>query len=294
MNLLLRNSHIKNQNWYNMSLVTNIIKNITTYVPFSSDNTINKKEIYEPSFESFITITGLSKIKKCSMCDYFIPENMNKINATNEFIPVRFENSPIQQKFKQIIDNMRDPINHNIMQQCYYELCKICKIYPPRKNENKMIYGKLAEASIGNALYKMNIDYIDLDKLCNASGEYKTDFKIGEFRVSLKTKKNKKSGNIILINTHSTSYHGDKIKIDVLLCIIEDGKLYFIPHDIVDESIFIKHNPGNIAYMKSIIKYMDDHYSEFIYTFPGLSEKQKNEIANSIELDIMRKLYACL
>jgi hypothetical protein len=217
-------------------------------------------------------------------------EQMNDPNR-EPFSPVRFENSPIQQKFKNTIDIMRDHKNHNIMQQCYYEICKICKIYPPRKNENKMVYGKLAEIAIANVLCKMNIDCINLDKLCNIGSEYKNDFKIGEFMVSLKTKKMKKSGDIILINTHSTSDHGDNLEIDLLLCIIEDGKLYFIPHDIIDESIFIKHNPGNIAYANSVLKYMDDLYSDFIYTFPKLSEIQKDEISKMTEVDLIHKLY---
>lgn len=217
-------------------------------------------------------------------------EQMNDPNR-EPFSPVRFDNSLIQQKYKQTIDIMRDRKNHNIMQKCYYEICKICKIYPPRKNENKMVYGKLAELAIATTLCEMNIECIDLDKLRNVGSQYKNDFKTGDFLVSLKTKKNKKSGDIILINTHSTSDHGDNLEIDLLLCIIEEGKLYFIPHDVIDESIFVKHNPGNIAYANSILKYMDDQYSDFIYTFPALSETQNDEISKMTEVDLMHKLY---
>lgn len=312
MNILLRNtqSYAKKYNLTNPS-ITNIYYGIYNKTAYTQYLKLSYSTLINESFTSISFSKKLPDIEQVYSGSYrFLSDNSNKtmvnrrtmlntyidiqIKRNHEpFSPVHFKNSDIQQKFKQTIDIMRDPKNHNIMRQCYFEICKICKMYPPRKNENKMIYGKMVEAAIGNALSKMNIECIDLDKLCNVGSEYKNDFKLGEIMLSLKTKKNKR-GNIILINTHSTLDHGDNLKINVLLCIIESGKLYFIPYDLVDESIFVKHNPGNIAYANSILKYMENHYSDFIYTFPELSENQGKEISTISEHDLIRTLYTVL
>jgi len=47
-----------------------------------------------------------------------------------------------------IIEEMKLPINEEKMRKCYKELFKISRKFPPQKNENKFIYGKLGEKAL--------------------------------------------------------------------------------------------------------------------------------------------------
>ena len=220
-----------------------------------------------------------------------IKEHKEKKKDPNreKFIPTPFEDSPIQQEFQRLIQIM---VQHeNDMQICHYEMHKINKCYPSRKNENKMVFGKLAERSLYNAWRnKLGIDCTDLDNLCNVGSEYKNDFRIGDLAVSQKTTKNK-TGDIILINTYSTLDHGDNLNIDLVLCVIETGKIYFIPHDVVDEIQYVEYETGRIVYKNAIKKFMETDYPQYIYTFPPLSEEQQKNIENMNEIDLIGMLF---
>jgi len=200
------------------------------------------------------------------------------------FIPAK--DSHTQQEFTKLIHKMNE--FPEVMQKCHLELHKINKMFPSRKNENKMVFGKLAERSLSCAYNKMGIQCIDLDKLCEVGSEYKNDFKIGDIKISQKTTKNK-TGDIILINTFSTLDHD--LNIDLLLCVIETGKIYFIPHDVVDELEYVDYKPGRIVYKNSIKKYIENNYPQFVYSFPPLSEKQSEEINETVDVDLIARLY---
>jgi hypothetical protein len=47
-----------------------------------------------------------------------------------------------------IIEEMKMEKNEDKMRKCYKELIKISKKFPPQKNENKFIYGKLGEKAL--------------------------------------------------------------------------------------------------------------------------------------------------
>jgi hypothetical protein len=231
------------------------------------------------------------KEKTKKMIENRIKEHKEKRNDPNreKFIPTRLEDSPIQQEFNRLILIMNENVEH--MRTCHYEMHKINKCYPSRKNENKMVFGKLAERALYNAWRnKIGIDCTDLDNLCNVGSEYKNDFKIGDLAISQKTTKNK-TGDIIMINTYSTLDHGDNLNIDLVLCVIETGKIYFIPHDIVDEIQYVEYETGRIVYKNAIKKFIETDYPQFIYTFPPLSEEQQKNIDNLKEIDLIGTLY---
>ena len=44
-----------------------------------------------------------------------------------------------------LVNELNNPINFNIMAHCFFNISKISRLFPPAKNENKFIYGKLIE-----------------------------------------------------------------------------------------------------------------------------------------------------
>lgn len=190
-------------------------------------------------------------------------------------------------KIKSIIEVLNN--NSLVMDICLYELHLISIKYVPQKNENKFIYGKLIEKSLINALTKVGYNVNDLDKNHSIGSEYRNDIKLLDINFSIKGKLNKK-GNIILINKKSTNLHD--IEMYVLLCIINEEKLYFIPYNIIDKiETYITSDSGTISYKGKLITYVDKNYPNYIYKFNKLSNTQYNDLKNHSEIDIMTKLY---
>lgn len=177
----------------------------------------------------------------------------------------------------------------NVMQQCLYYILKISRKYPPQKNENKFIYGKLIERALINALTNIGIENIvDLDDTHLIGSEYKNDIRMFGVDMSIKAKLNK-GGDIILINKKSTCDH--IIQIQTIVCIINERKLYFIPSDIVDNALYVKHDAGCISYKGGLITMMNKKYNNLIYNFPELNEKNSNRLLNIKCIDIYAKLF---
>jgi hypothetical protein len=195
-------------------------------------------------------------------------------------------NNIINNKFLAIIEILNN--NVDIMLKCYFEIVCISKKYPPQKNENKFIYGKLTEIALFAAFSKIGIKCTDLDEQHSVGSEYKNDLKMFNIDISIKAKLNKK-GNIILINKKSTDNH--IIRIETLVCVIEEGKLYFIPSNIVDNELYVTRDAGTISYKSSLITMINKSYKQYIYSFPELTEEYKNKLNDIKEIDIYRKLY---
>lgn len=180
--------------------------------------------------------------------------------------------------------------NKDIMQRCYFEFMKISKKFPPQKNENKFIYGKLGELALINTLKELNIkNLIDLDKNHNIGSEYKNDIQIDNTKFSVKLKLNK--SDIVMVNCKSKKEHS--IDVNTILVIINERKLYVIPKlsSFVNTEEYIKKDAGSISYKSKLITYIENNKREFIYIFPQLSEEQRIEIQNVKEIDIYNKLY---
>ena len=182
-------------------------------------------------------------------------------------------------------------LNENIMKNCLYECVSISKNFPPQKNEYKFIYGKLVEIALTNAFTNIGLKCIDLDKNHKSGSEYKNDISLFKNKFSIKAKLNK-GGDIILVNKKSTLKHN--ININLMLLVINEGKLYIFPSNFnnkININNYIKEDVGSISYKSKLISFIDKNNKEYIYTFPKLDDTQKEDLSKIKEKDIMNDLY---
>jgi hypothetical protein len=212
----------------------------------------------------------------------------NKIKINKKKIIQLFATNIVNNKFIAIIEILTN-YNMKIMQQCYFEICCISKMYPPQKNENKFIYGKLVEKSLIHAFCSCGFLCEDLDEKHTDGSEYKNDIKLLQTKFSIKTKLNK-GGDIIMINKKSSTYQ-HTINIDTILCIINEQKIYFIPNNIVNKKTHVKEDAGSFSYKGTLITTINNKYKEYIYYFPELSDLQKTKLIEITEIHIYTKLY---
>lgn len=196
-------------------------------------------------------------------------------------------NTKVVNIFKDIISIMNN--NQDIIEKYHYYIQKILKQFPPRKNENKIMYGKLIEETIKNMFNEINISYIDLDEHHEVGSSYKNDAIINGIHISIKAKK-QKNGNIIMINKNSNNIIHNVKDINILLIIIEEQKIYFIPSFCICYDEFIKNNESNISYKSKMIKYFCNNYQYLIYSFPELSKKYLDNL-NNIDNITITDLY---
>jgi len=184
-----------------------------------------------------------------------------------------------------LVKELNNPLNNNIMNNCYFNIFKISKLFPPAKNENKFIYGKLIELELIKTFNK-NMICNDLDSNHKYGSEYKNDCTINGNNFSIKASKN--GNSVTIINKlHKNTYNIDT---NFIIIHIKNRKLYIFPTEIINKEL-IKDNNSNILFKSSIFNYLDTHYDEFIYKFPELNNKQ-NEIINNIkEVNIYNYLY---
>ena len=177
--------------------------------------------------------------------------------------------------------------NPVIMSKYLIEIISISKKFPPRKNENKFIYGKLIEKSLLNAFIDIGFKCEDLDKTHTSGSEYKNDIKMLKLKYSIKAQKSR--GDVRLINTLSTAKHN--INMTLILCVINDKKLYIFPSNIVNQNTYIKKDAGSISYKASLFSWIDKNHPEYIYMFPSLTPEQETNINNIQEIMIYEYLY---
>ena len=171
--------------------------------------------------------------------------------------------------------------NPLLMTNLFIDILSILKKYPPAKNENKFIYGKLAESRI---IYWINkiVPCLDLDKRKDYGSEYKNDCIISipeghDIKFSIKVSKSGSSPT--LINKRHKAEH-DINECHFIICHIENRKLYIFKHsDELDP--FIRENHESIQYKSSIFKHLDINNENF-YTFPP-TEAFENDVLPTIE-----------
>jgi hypothetical protein len=188
-------------------------------------------------------------------------------------------------KCKLIIELLNN--NPDIMRKYFIEIISISKKFPPKKNENKFIYGKLIEKSLLNAFLEIGFKCEDLDKTHSSGSEYKNDIKMLKLKYSIKAQKSK--GDVRLINTLSTAKHN--INMTLILCVINDKKLYIFPSNIVNQKIYLKKDAGSISYKSALFSHIDKHCPEYIYKFPSLTTEQETNINKIQEIMIYEYLY---
>ena len=187
-----------------------------------------------------------------------------------------------------LMTSFNESENVERMQKCLFEFVKISKQFPPQKNENKFIYGKLGEIALINTLKDLKIlNLVDLDKRHKVGSEYKNDIQIENTKFSVKVKLNK-VGDIIMINCKSKDIH--TIDVNLILIVINEKKIYIIPRTF-DTDVFIKRDAGSISYKGKILTFIEKYRKDFIYKFPELSEEQNEVIKKITPFDIYNKLY---
>jgi hypothetical protein len=179
-------------------------------------------------------------------------------------------------------------LHPTIMSKYLIEILSISKKFPPRKNENKFIYGKLIEKSLLNAFVDIGFNCEDLDKSHSSGSEYKNDIKMLRLKYSIKAQMSR--SDVRLINTLSTAKH--TINMTLILCVINDRKLYIFPSNIVNQHDYIKKDAGSISYRASLFTWIDKHHPEYIYKFPDLTSEQKTNIDAIQEIMIYDYLYS--
>ena len=175
----------------------------------------------------------------------------------------------------------------DIMTKYFIEIISISKKFPPRKNENKFIYGKLIEKSLLNAFIDIGFNCVDLDKSHASGSEYKNDISMLNLKYSIKAQKSK--GDVRLINKLSSDKHN--INMTLILCVINDGKLYIFPSNIVNQKVYLKKDAGSISYKSALFSWIDKNHSEYIYKFPVLTKEQQTIINDIKEIMIYDYLY---
>jgi hypothetical protein len=184
-----------------------------------------------------------------------------------------------------IIEEMKMEKNEDKMRKCYKELIKISKKFPPQKNENKFIYGKLGEKALIHMFEDIGIlNIVDLDNLHSIGSEYKNDIIINDVYFSIKVKLNR-AGDIIMINCKSTSEH--TLDINTLVIVINERKIYAIPKTF-NSAEYIKQDSGSISYKNKILTHFTKEYPQYIYTFPEVDNEDNPEIT---AVDIYNILY---
>lgn len=186
-----------------------------------------------------------------------------------------------------LIKIMNQYNNKEKMQECYYKFCLIKEKFPPQKNENKFIYGKLGEMALNEMLINIGINVKDLDENHVIGSEYKNYIEIDDIKFSIKVKLNK-NGNVIMINCKSTTNH--IMDINTIVVVINEKKIYIIPKSF-NTDIYIKRDSGSISFKSSLFTFINKNNKEFIYTFPELNLNQIEKINNSKKIEVMKNLY---
>ena len=173
----------------------------------------------------------------------------------------------------------------------YIDILSILKKYPPAKNENKFIYGKVAESRIIHWINKI-VPCEDLDKNNMVGSEYKNDCQISfdEQQIKYSIKVSKSGAEPTLINKRNKSSHHVN-DCYFIICHIQNSKLYIFKHD---ETLkpFLKENHESIKYKTKIFKFLDKDPNNF-YMFPDNKKIQNfktNILPNIKEISIYDRL----
>ena len=173
----------------------------------------------------------------------------------------------------------------------YIDILSILKKYPPAKNENKFIYGKVAESRIIHWINNM-IPCDDLDKNNMYGSEYKNDCEIsfegGKIKYSIKVSKS--GAEPTLINKRNKSSHSVN-NCYFIICHIQNRKLYIFKHDETLDP-FLKENHESIKYKSKIFTHLDKDENNY-YLFPENEKIQNfktNILPNIKEVSIYDRL----
>jgi len=240
--------------------------------------------IHFPPSPSETMTSGLGNHK--SIMDEMI-DGENAVAPVEQLQPLRANNST------GVIELLRAPGHVFHMQKLNFQLQKICRKFPPAKNENKFIYGKLAEKAIIDTIQMCNgLSAIDLDKTHTVGSEYKNDVNITHHSTSTthpySIKVSKSGGKITLINCRNTNKHN----VDGLSMIvghIQLERIYIFDHG-HDFERFLTADGASVDYKQSIFTYLKT-CPQYTVQLPPLSEQQKEIIEGVNEVNPYDYLY---
>ena len=182
--------------------------------------------------------------------------------------------------------------NEDLMTDLLIAVKTICKQYPPAKNENKFIYGKLIEKKIIEVINKI-LPCIELDADKKVGSEYKNDCSIcfsDGYILDYSIKASKNGGSPTLVNKRNKSEH-DVNKCYFIICHITKERLYIFNHS-DDLNAFLKDSHESIQYKSAVFRYLDKSPDNY-FQFPRNEKMRKfnNEILPDIKsVDIYSKL----
>ncbi len=164
---------------------------------------------------------------------------------------------------------------NGFMSDFWIFLDKVIKIFPPKKNENKFIYGKVSEYAFQDLLNKSGIKgYILGDD--SYYNDFEIEYENKKILFSYKTTKGK--GNIRLVN-----YHSSNTKFDItnrLLCIVNFSMkmILLFPLNILPQSFYCEKTDG-LDISSKYIKYMSEKHGEYIYKYKNdIPKNEYNEV----------------
>lgn len=225
-------------------------------------------------------------------------ENIDIKSST--IIQRAFRNHIIKNKIKdkQIKDFIKLLSNdkyQEILDKLYIEIIKVLKCFPPAKNENKMIYGKLIEYSIIKYINQI-VPCEDLDKKHKFGSNYKYDCKIKNVNYSIKVMK--QQSNVIVINKNSNKTHNIK-GMCFIICEISSAKLYIFRIDSnLDKLLnyklnkYIKNNDSNITITSALFTQLKKYPEKYIVFPKGkIYTENIDNINNMQEVNPFEYLY---
>ena len=185
--------------------------------------------------------------------------------------------------------------NHNIGHQIYLVLHTLVNVYPPRKNENKFIYGKVGELAIIDNINKLpDIECECLDDKYPVGSSYRVDCRMSYNNISdedYSIKITKQGGLITIINKRNKSDHTiDGLKF--IIAHIKKRKLYIFKYD-EELKDFIKNDGAGVHFKSGIFNYLDKNRVNSIYNFPNDEKNSliEKKLENLKEDNIYEKIY---
>ena len=207
-------------------------------------------------------------------------EHVKKLDRTeNKKIIIKDSNLELSLHYineicEKILYILRLTEHNDMLIDLYEKIIKISVLFPPKKNENKFIYGGLIEYSI----IKSFRNILEC-KECIDNG-YKYDYNIYNVNFSIKVIKQK--SKVIIINKNNKKEH-NLDNMAFMICNITEGKLYIFVYSEIYKS-YIKDDISNISFNSSIFKILEEQ--NLYINFP------KNIIHHNYnEIDIYEMLY---
>jgi len=185
-----------------------------------------------------------------------------------------------QRHFKDMIE--RFMARPELMDDCLIKIYTVMKEYPPARNENKFLYGKLIEKTL-IYFFNMIVPCRELDAGITNGAVYMNDVHFIEYDMCCSIKMSKNVSDVVLINKRSSDTHS-LVGARFIICILKNHCVYFVVHTReLDE--FVKQNGAMISYRSRIFRHLDRYRQDMILRFPcgDIFQSFRERIYHSIQ-----------